>query len=95
MRIVVFEDEEGWHRPRLIRDDMSEAQAHQGIPVMPDLNDLDWEAVKKDLNNLLVARGIFTYNDLNLAQGGLSNAILSVMKKRVVTLYRENSAKGD
>jgi hypothetical protein len=91
LKEIKWTDEDGKQRKRLIRhrDPASLAQT-QGIPLEPpDLDRLDWEQIRVDLHNRLMDLNILTWKDVQKAQKGVSSAILSVLKNRVVNLYRE------
>ncbi len=94
MRTVIIIDRFGYKRAYLCTDDMSDDEAEQGIPqAPPDLDLIEWEEVKKNLNNILVDRGIFTLADVYQAQNAVTSACKSVMKNRIVNLYRNREAK--
>jgi len=94
MRRVIIIDRFGYKRAYLCTDDMTDDEAEQGIPqTPPDLDLIEWEEVKKNLNNLLVDRGIFTLADVYKAQNVISSASKSVLKNRIVNLYKNREAK--
>lgn len=89
MREITWIDEDGYKRRSLIRDDDPNELAPQGIPVdPPDLSRLDWLEIQRDLHNILVDRGLSTWEDVRSANGGVTSSIVSVMKRRVIALYR-------
>ena len=62
MKLIKWTDERGWLRQSWIGDNESEDQAPEGIPANPpDLSQLDYEEIFKELNNLLVERGLITF----------------------------------
>ena len=88
MRIVVYEDGDGYRHRALIRDTDSDNQAAFGVRVdPPDLRMLDWEGVMRDLHNALVDQGIITWMDAQ--RGDIRGAILTAMHRRLQSLYRE------
>lgn len=94
MRRVIWEDRNGYTRASLIRDGDPDEAAEHGIPVdPPNLDRIDFEEVKRDLHNELVRRGIFTYKDVQREQRAITASITSVLKKRVVDLYKYNGGK--
>ena len=94
MRTVIKIDRFGYKRAYLCTDDMSDDEAEQGIPqTPPDLDLIEWEEVKKNLNNILVDRGIFTLADVYKAQNAITSACKSVMKNRIVILYKNREVK--
>jgi len=91
MRRVVWEDRNGFLRASLIRDNDPDDVAEQGIPVEPpDLEDIDWEEVKRLLHNELVRRQLFTFDDVQREQKGITVSVVSVMRRKIVELYRLN-----
>ena len=89
MKTIIVMDRFGYKRAWLCTDGMSDDEAEQGIPqTPPDLDLIEWEEVKKQLNNILVDRGIFTYHDVCQARNAITNASKAVLKNRIVNLYR-------
>lgn len=89
MKLVEWTDENGFKRGSLLREQDPEVLKESGVPVgPPNLDFLDWEGLKRDLHNQLYQRGLFTWDDVVAKQNGVTSAILSAMRKRVVTLYR-------
>lgn len=89
MRRVIWTDLKGKKHCSLIRNDDPDHLAPSGIPHdPPDLSRLDWEAIQLELHNLLVDKGICTQDDVVALQNGVTSSILSVLKRRVLTLYR-------
>jgi hypothetical protein len=76
----------------MLRDSDRDENARKGIPVpMPDVNKLDWDAIKRDLHNELVSRGIYTWHDAQAVQDGIVGSILFALKNKIIALYREDS----
>jgi len=89
MRMVIWEDASGYKHRSAVRDWDSDELAMHGISQdPPTVDDLDWEAIKRDLHNSLVLRGLFDYNDLVREQNGVTGAILSALRGRVIGLYK-------
>ena len=94
MRMVIVEDRFGYKRAYWIKNEEPDSAAEEGIPRSPpDLDNLDWEVVKKDLHNMLVDRGLFTWKDVQRAQNGVTASILAAMKRRVIALYRNREVE--
>lgn len=90
MRIVEWTDEKGFNHRSLVRDNDGDNMAPEGIlQDPPDLSRIDWEEVQQELHNMLLSRGLVTWNDVQAAQNGVTSAIVSVLKRRVIHLYRE------
>jgi hypothetical protein len=89
MRIVIKEDRFGYKRAYWVKNEDHDDSAEEGIPLNPpDLDLLEWEEVKRDLHNMLVDRGLFTWVDVQRAQNGVTSSILAAMRKKVISLYR-------
>jgi len=89
MRRVTWTDDRGYKHSSLVRDEDSDDMASYGVlQDPPNLDELDWEGVKRDLHNYLVDAGLISWRDVQ-ERTGLRGAILSAMKRRLVYLYRE------
>ena len=87
MKRVIYEDKDGFKQVSLIRDSDPDTMAPQGIPCgPPDIRELDWESIWRDINNLLVDRGFTNLQSLNI--GGLDNSIIIPIKRRLVSAYK-------
>lgn len=96
MRQVVWTDKDGFKRVSLIRDTDPEELASSGIPVgPPDLELVDWEEVKRDLNNFLVDHGLLTYRDLMRQNSGVSKAVRSCLTSKIVNLFKFMEMEGN
>jgi hypothetical protein len=88
MKKVTYTDEEGYKHMALIRDTDPDTMAPQGVPCdPPDVRDLDWIAILREMNNLLVDRGFTNLQSLNI--GGLDNSIITPIKRRLVAAYKQ------
>jgi hypothetical protein len=89
MRLVTWEDKHGYKHRSLVRDSDPDEMGPQGVlQDPPNLDDLPWEDIKRDLHNALVDAGLRSWRDVQ-ERRGLRGAILSAMKRRLVYLYRE------
>ena len=89
MRRVTWTDDRGYKHSSLVRDGDPDEMASQGVlQDPPNLEELDWEGVKRDLHNSLVDLGLISWRNVQEIRG-LRGAILSAMKRRLVSLYRE------
>jgi hypothetical protein len=89
MRQVTYTDKFGYKKVALVRDTDPDDFAEQGVPVgPPDLELVDWEEVKRDLNNILVDRGILTYHDIQRNPSAVSSAVRSCLTSKVVNVYK-------
>lgn len=89
MRLVRWYDEDGYLRQSYVRDQDPDSMGPGGMPhEPPDLGQLDWDEIVRELHNLLVERNLITWNDVQSQQNGVSSAIQTVLKRRMVALYR-------
>lgn len=89
MRQVLWEDERGYKHLSLLRDNDPDTDAHKGIPVgVPDVEQINWDDVKRDLHNFLVERRLHEYQDVIQSQNGLDMAVRAALKRRLALLYR-------
>lgn len=98
MKTVTRIDKKGYKIVTKLRDSDNIEYPEMGLPVSIDVRDLNWESIKVELNNILVDSGLYTWSDVMKSQNGITSAILSVMRPKLVGLYREsfrNNNKGD
>ncbi len=89
MRLVITEDDKGYLHRMMITDSMEEKDAHMGLlDDPPNLDELDWMQIKKELHNLLVKRAIISI-DSSAELKNLSNTIVSVVQPKIVALLRQ------
>ena len=91
MKLVKWYDEDGFLRQVYGRDNDSEEVARETgvVHEPPDLSEIDWHEVQKELHNLLTQRGLITWLDVQQNGNGLMNAVKTVMKRRIIALYRK------
>jgi len=92
MKLITWTDKDGFQHRSWVRDQDPEEMAEQGIlQDPPNLEALDWEGIKRDLHNALMDAGLYSWRDVQNqgAADGLRGAILSSIKRRLITLYRE------
>ena len=65
MRLVTWEDEKGFMRQSYVPDNAPDSRASSGIAHNPpDLSEMDWGEVERELNNALIAQGLITWQDV-------------------------------
>jgi len=89
MKAVIWRDRQGFLRRSLVRDMDSEEDAEQGIPEgPPDVRRLDWEAIQKQINDLLVENNI--QSSIELQRQHALETIGNMLKRHVQDLYRKD-----
>lgn len=93
MRIVTFRDERGYLRRSLVRDGDGDDAAIYGLPTgEPRLDEeVDWEEIKRLINDEFVKRGIVTWIDLQ-QKGGL-NVAASILKRHIADVFRRRATE--
>lgn len=92
MKELIFQNNKGLWKRYLVEDDVeSHSEAEEiGLDIgVPDLEQLDWEALKVELNNKLHASGLFTIEDLKRRESGITSIIIGIFKKPIINLYKE------
>ncbi len=92
LKLVNWTDQEGYkHLSHVIDNE----DIKEGIPNdPPDINQLDWEQIKQDLHNGLVDKNLITWHDIQMSGDGLTGVILTVLRKRIIQLYRMEEKDG-
>ncbi len=91
MRLVRYEDEDGFAHQSFIKENMPLVDAHMGVPHdPPDITRLDWQAIQVEINNLLLERDLITLKDITNKRGMLENTIKSIIVPKLIQLYKEN-----
>ena len=92
MKYIVYEDDDGFIRRVLVKDDDTESEAEFGLPAgPPDVRALDWELMMKQVNNSLAENGIFTWDDAQRSPIGIQ-AALTLFKRNLITLFKAEHA---
>lgn len=91
MKTVIYQDERGLLHRAQIPDTMNASLAMQGIPLdPPDLAQLlDWDELKRKLQNALIENNLFELKDLQ-GNDRLKNVILTVFQRPITDLYRNH-----
>lgn len=89
MRRVTYTDRRGYKKVALVRDEDPDEAAARGLPLgPPDLSELDFEEVKREINNSLVSQGILSIRDLPRQPNGITIAVRQAMVHRIVALFK-------
>ena len=91
MKRVDWTDERGWKHARLVQRDDVLQDPNEGIPLEPpDIERLDWEAIKRTLHNELFNRGLIDWRSVQRSGNGLQAAIQAALHRPLQSLYREH-----
>ena len=90
MKPVTYSTKEGVLRRALVRDEDDESAGEYGIPIgPPDLRQLDWDSLIKDMANALASAGLWTWQDVQQHSVGVVVAT-NVLKRALIDLYRQD-----
>jgi len=98
MKLVTWEDGRGYKYQSYLPDNADDNMAPSGVPHNPpDLGEIDWTEVEKEIHNALVEQGLITWQDVMKQQNTLVPVIVSAIKRRLLALYRkkEDINQGD
>lgn len=86
MKQVIWTDENGYNHLSTIRDKDNDPSIGM-LKSPPDLDNLNWGEIKRQLHNSLVQKGIFTVKDAQ--QQDLNHCVLATVSKALFRLYQE------
>jgi hypothetical protein len=90
MKLVNWTDKEGRMHRSAIPNSAEPSMAPHGVPYgPPELDQLDWEALKLEINNALARHGLYTWDDVQRDPNGVGIA-LSIFKRHLIVLYRDD-----
>lgn len=88
MKLVDWTDGRGWKRKSYIRDHDAETRAASGVPAgPPDIDSLDWNEIKRQINDFLVTNNLLTWDAVQHSTLGLNGAT-AILKRHLTVLYR-------
>lgn len=89
MKIAEYTDANGYRQKAFIRDNDTNPQ--QGIPlVMPDIEGMDWDRIKRRLHGLLLDKGLLTIEDIQQRPADFQWCIITAVKRPLLVLYQED-----
>lgn len=93
MRRVTYTDRRGHLKVALVRDTDPDEVASSGLPLgPPNIDGIDWEEVKKEINNAMVRDGVLGIKDLPRHPNSLTAAVRSALVGRIVVLLKQQEA---
>lgn len=92
MKLLTFTDDEGYNHKSLVRDNDTDP-AIGLIQSPPDLRQLDWEAIVKNIHNALLERELFTIQDVQIRSTEFNQIILARVVKQIYRLYQEQETE--
>lgn len=89
MRLLEWKDSDGYMRRRWLKDGDPDELGMLGMPQESPDEALDWDKIKADVHNQLMARGLYSFQDVQRSQNGVTAAIRSAVMKPLLALYRQ------
>jgi hypothetical protein len=90
MKHIIVTDERGLQYRYFVMDgdnENDESVREHGIPSgPPDLDLLDWDGIKRDINNALLKGNVYCHEDIRKSQD-IINYIGTIVKRKVIALY--------
>lgn len=95
MKPVVYTDKHGFRRRVLIRDqDDPDEMAEYGVPAgPPDLDEIDWDELRRGVHNALTDMGATDW--ISLQRTKALNTVASIVKRYLAELYRNKETEND
>lgn len=94
MKYLVVTDSQGFKRRVMVKDNDNESVAFRGVPSgPPDVREIDWELLKKQVNNFLADSGAFTEHDIQGNSPAIAGA-LNIFKRHLLSLYGDKVQGG-
>jgi hypothetical protein len=89
MKHIIHTDALGYKRRVLVKDEDGASEASYGIPAgPPDMRQIDWDSVAREINNILVDMEIFTWQDAQRNRHWF-DAAASTVKRALITNFRQ------
>lgn len=89
MKYVMYKDGRGYIKRSLVKDDDDESMGKLGIPSgPPDIEMMDWESIKMEINNALVKGGLFTWQDVQRSPVEFTG-VINIVRRHLITLFRD------
>jgi hypothetical protein len=91
MKIMNYSDNNGYHYKSLVRD--GDFDPSIGIlQAPPDLRQLDWEMIVRNIHNELLARGLITLQDVQIRNIEFNQLIMAKVVKPIYALYQQQES---
>ena len=92
MKTVEWTDERGYDHRALVRDEDSLKVAQQGMGISldpPPMENIDWEAVKRDLHNNLLRLGVTSWEAVRVTNQMFASALIKSLKRHVIDAFKD------
>ena len=94
MKTVIWTDARGFKHRSLVRNGDPDTAAPMGLRQdPPDLHQLDWDEIARDMHNAFVELGVVTWADLQRPGVDLRRVILGATQRRIQSLFRDREVE--
>lgn len=90
MKKVTFTDGNGYNHNSIIRDNDTDPTLGI-IQSPPDLRQLDWDEMARNIHNALLERGLLTIKDVQVRNNEFNQIILAKVGKKIFALYQQEN----
>lgn len=88
MKLLTYTDSDGFTYQSLVRDNDTDPSIGL-IQSPPDLRQLDWDAIARNIHNALLERELFTIQDIQIRGTEFNQIILAKVVKQIYRLYQD------
>jgi hypothetical protein len=88
LKKVVFTDKDGLKRLSILRDKDNDPEAGI-IQSPPDLSQLDWQVIVKNIHNGLMEHELITLKDVQIRGAEFNKIIMAAVVKPIFGLYQQ------
>lgn len=88
MKLLTYTDSDGFTYQSLVRDNDTDPSIGL-IQSPPDLRQLDWDAIARNIHNALLERELLTIQDVQIRSAEFNQIILAKVGKRIFALYQQ------
>lgn len=92
MKLVTFTDSDGYRHKSLVRDGDTDPSIGL-IQSPPDLRQLDWTEIARQIHNKLLERGLLTLKDIQVRNSEFNQVVMSTVVRPIHGLYQEELKK--
>lgn len=90
MKLLTYTDTDGFKHKSLVRDTDTDPSVGL-LKSPPDLNQLNWHAIKLTLHNSLLDKGIITLEDAQSKSNEFNQCVLAAVAKPLFRLYQQEN----
>lgn len=90
MKLLIYSDSDGYNQASLVRNTDSDPTLGL-LQSPPDIRQLDWAGITRDIHNKLLERGLITLKDIQVRNVEFNQVIMSSVVKPIFGLYQKEN----